>query len=178
MSIIKNIIGLIENKSGVNATNGGEIYRIWFDNDDSGRCYVGQTVQGSLERIKQHIADAQTNSGGCPLLDDATRHFGINAMRYEILESGITTHEELDEAEKFWIKKFNCQYPYGYNVKSGGQGKDSTYTPINNKKDAFTPSSFINQFVAPQKNTSPIVEAVLENLPMNDTAKTILRHII
>lgn len=106
--------------------NGGEIYRIWFDNDPSGKCYVGQTIQGSLNRIRQHVEDAQSSDDGCPLLDAATRKFGLRHMRYEVLEEGIRTHEELDEAERKWIAAFNSQEPGGYNVKAGGQGKSST----------------------------------------------------
>lgn len=98
----------------------GEIYRIWFDNDESGRCYIGQTVQGSLIRVKQHIDDAKTKEGGCPKLDAATRKFGTKHMHYEVLESGIETYQELDEAERFWIEKYDS-VDHGYNVKIGGQ---------------------------------------------------------
>lgn len=102
-------------------STGGEIYRIWFDNDPEQKSYVGQTVQGSLVRIKQHIDDAKSDKGGCPLLDAATRKFGVNHMRYEILEDGIRTHTDLDEAERFWIAHYNSKSPHGYNVKTGGQ---------------------------------------------------------
>lgn len=101
----------------------GEIYRIWFVNDPYKRSYVGQTIQGSLNRIKQHVADAERNDGtGCPLLDEATKMYGVDNMRYSVLVSGIEDRESLDEAEKYWIKKLNTIAPNGYNIKSGGQG--------------------------------------------------------
>ena len=139
----------ILNNSNNNTGKTGEIYRIWFINDPTHKCYIGQTVQGSYTRIRQHIADAENmnqNSGGCPLLDAATRKYGIDNMRYEILQRGITTHEELDAAEKYWIKKENTQYPNGYNVKSGGQGntENFSFTPIDTPKHESTLATLIN----------------------------------
>ena len=108
----------------------GEIYRIWFVNDPSGKCYVGQTVVGARNRVRQHIAEAfDKDKGGCPLLDKATRKFGSDNMRFEILSNNIYTREALDAAEKFWIREYNCQAPNGYNIKAGGQGGDSGYIP-------------------------------------------------
>ena len=105
----------------------GEIYRIWFlepTPDAKRMCYVGQTRQdgGSWERVQQHITDAVTGKDSCPLLDQAIRFNGVNNLRWQILERGIETQEELDAAERYYIRAFNAQTPYGYNIKSGGQG--------------------------------------------------------
>jgi hypothetical protein len=152
--------------------NDGEIYRIWFDNDQTGKCYVGQTVQGSLNRIRQHIDDAQhiQQEGGCPLLDEATRYYGINHMRYEILASGVKTHEELDTLEKYYIKQYNSQSPNGYNVKSGGQHNSTGYTPINDK----------HGYKLSQRNpiAAAIVDEAINASRMNSTAKSFLRGIL
>lgn len=104
--------------------SGGEIYRIWFANDNSGKSYIGQTRQsgGSFERVTQHINDARQGRRACPLLDDATRYYGIDNLRWQVLERGFDTQEALDEAERAYIKYFNSQAPGGYNVKPGGQG--------------------------------------------------------
>lgn len=163
-----NVSGIL-NKTTVGKARGGEIYRIWFDNDPTHKCYVGQTVQGTLTRIRQHIDDAQNNNGaGCPLLDDATRRYGIQHMRYEILEDGIETHEELDAAEQYWIKKYNSRTPYGYNVKSGGQFK--TCTPIGGKA-SYTLAS---------KNpiAAAVAESVLDGSNLSDGVKGVLRGFI
>lgn len=108
----------------------GEIYRIWFiepSADAKRMCYVGQTRQdgGSWERVQQHITDAVTLKDSCPLLDQAIRDNGTTALRWQILERGIKTQEELDDAERYYIRAFNSQTPNGYNIKAGGQGARS-----------------------------------------------------
>lgn len=110
-------------------TYNGEIYKIWFDNDSSGKVYVGQTKRGSANRVMQHVYEAYSPHGGCPLLDEATRVFGPEHMRFEVLESRIPNPSELDEAERFWIAQYNSVKPGGYNVKRGGQGTDRTPSP-------------------------------------------------
>ena len=125
------------------AFNRGEIYMIYFDNDPSHKVYVGQTIQGTLTRIKQHIDDARTKGGGCPKLDEATRQFGVRHMHYKVLERNIATHEELDEAERFWIAHYDS-VKNGYNVKTGGQRSDPE------KKRVFKPgSSNFTETIAP-----------------------------
>lgn len=175
MSFAKNLINIalggtgIVNHTSVDAPNKGEIYRLWFDNDPDHKSYVGQTVQGTLSRIKQHIDDAQKNDGtGCPLLDDATRRFGIQHMRYEILEDGIETHEDLDRAEQYWIKRYNSRTPYGYNVKLGGQGKGCT--PIDPGPSGTLASK--NPIAA------AVAESLLDRSSISDNAKGLLRSII
>lgn len=114
----------------------GEIYRIWFDNDETEKSYVGQTIQGAYKRVRQHIVDANRNdpSRGCPLLDQATRIYGVSHMHYEIVENGIGTRSELDKAERYWIRAYECQYPNGYNVTSGGQeGSSKVRVPMSEK---------------------------------------------
>ena len=156
-------------KDAISRPNGGEIYRIWFDNDPSGKCYVGQTIQGSLNRIRQHVEDARDNDNeGCPLLDAATRRFGLQHMRYEILEEGIETHEKLDMAEKYWIAQFGSQDPGGYNVKSGGQYKPGG-TLINSKKTKKLTSTnpllaAVIEGAVRRTNVPPIVNSVLNKI--------------
>lgn len=165
---IASVLSGVSVKEAISRPNGGEIYRIWFDNDPSGKCYVGQTIQGSLKRIKQHVEDAQDPSeDGCPLLDAATRRFGLQHMRYEILEQGIETHEELDMAEKYWISKFGSQDPGGYNVKSGGQ-YSTGFTPINKKNSKLTASNpvlaSLIEGVARKANVPPAVNSILSKI--------------
>lgn len=175
MSIISSIFEYATSVAGiapateVRKPNGGEIYRLWFDNDPTHKCYVGQTIQGSLNRIRQHIEDAQKNDGtGCPLLDDATRRFGIQHMRYEILEEGIETHEDLDAAEQYWIKRYNSRTPYGYNVKSGGQGKGCT--PIC--------ESTSHTLASKSPMAALVAETILDRSTISDGAKGMLRSFI
>lgn len=157
-------------KEIVSRPNGGEIYRIWFDNDPTNKCYVGQTIQGALKRIRQHIEDAQSGDDGCPLLDAATRRFGIQHMRYEILEEGIETHEDLDMAEKYWISYFNSQEPGGYNVKRGGQRK----SPIS----AAAPKKKISTLSSTNPLAASIAEQVLDSLDISPKLRSGLGRLI
>lgn len=150
-------------REAIDKPNGGEIYRIWFDNDPSGKCYVGQTIQGSLNRIRQHVEDAQSGDDGCPLLDAATRRFGLRHMRYEILEDGIETHEELDAAERKWISAFKSQEPGGYNVKAGGQGKSRT--PISPKARRGL------------RESNPILASVVEGLTSRESTHPFVKSV-
>lgn len=174
MSFFGNILDLAskaaqQNKKATNTpATGGEIYRIWFDNDPRRKSYVGQTIQGALVRIRQHIDDANKGEDACPLLDEATRRFGIQHMRYEILQDNLWTHEDLDAAEKFWIAKYNSFAPNGYNMTRGGSGGG---TPISYSGSAHTLA---------QKNVvaAAIAETVLDRSNINERTKGILKAFI
>lgn len=52
------------------------------------------------------------------------REFGLENFSYEILETFDTTEwtkDLLDERETYYIKKFNCKFPNGYNMNNGGK---------------------------------------------------------
>ena len=150
----------------------GEIYRIWFVNDPSGKSYVGQTVNGARNRVREHIADAfDPNKGGCPLLDKATRKFGVENMRYEILANGIRTREELNVAEEFWIKRYNSKAPGGYNIQSGGyhaQGDSYINMPNNIGYTAL--------FENPVAST--LAQLALDRTKLGSEAKTLVRKVL
>ena len=145
-------------------TYNGEIYKIWFDNDTSGKVYVGQTKRGSANRVMQHIYEAYSPHGGCPLLDEATRVFGPEHMRFEVLEDRIPNPQELDEAERFWISKYNSVKPGGYNVKRGGQGMDRSPAPAGSELKQVMrkiPKSFRRKILYSLGIPRPIQDIVL-----------------
>ena len=80
----------------------------------NGKIYIGQTKRGIEKRFKEH---ARSNS----LIGRAIREYGKENFKCEILaecsESG-----QLNEIEKFYIAKFNCKFPNGYNFTEGGSG--------------------------------------------------------
>lgn len=146
----------------------GEIYRIWFVNDPSGKCYVGQTVNGARARVRQHIAEADEGSGGCPLLDKACRKFGSANMRYEILANNIYTREELNAAEKFWIEQYNSQAPHGYNVQAGGyHAKGSTGS-------VDTPTNIGMFGILENPIAAQVARTVLDNADMNPKTRSLI----
>lgn len=87
-----------------------EIYKI--TDGTNGMVYVGQTTRTAEERFKEHM---QADS----LLGRAIRKHGVENFKLEILEK-CETLEQLNEREPYWIAFFNCIYPNGYNLVSGG----------------------------------------------------------
>jgi group I intron endonuclease len=95
----------------------GFIYKI--TNLKSGKCYIGETVRPNPEaRWKQHIQ--KINKGkGCPALRDAINKYGLDNFKFEVII--ICFDEDRYKYEKEYIKKYNSQVPFGYNILSGGQ---------------------------------------------------------
>ena len=89
-------------------------------NDINRKVYVGQT-KNIEERFKAHCkpASAKENS----LIDKAIQKYGKEHFTVKILESQV---ENYDEREKYWIKYYNSQTPFGYNILEGGN-KPPTY---------------------------------------------------
>lgn len=79
LKVVGTIASMAPTDSGTPPRNDGEIYRIWFNNDPSSKCYIGQTTQGALARVNQHINDAKTPTGGCALF--STKRLAILACR-------------------------------------------------------------------------------------------------
>lgn len=87
----------------------------------TGKAYVGQTWQRLDVRWLHH----QKPSSQCIKLQRAIRKYGPSRFVRSILTSGLTTQEQMDAAEKYWIQYFDCQKE-GYNLKEGGSyGKHS-----------------------------------------------------
>lgn len=74
--------------------------------------YVGQTTRTADERFKEHKF---ANS----LLGRAIRTHGVENFKLEVIEK-CETLDELNEREPYWIEFYNCIYPNGYNLDSGG----------------------------------------------------------
>ena len=87
----------------------GCIYRYYKGN----MSYIGQTVNLSRRQGKHRQAKSDT------FFHRAVRKYGIDAFEFEILEDGLPK-SKLDKHERFWILRFNCISPNGYNLTSGG----------------------------------------------------------
>ena len=101
------------------------IYKI--TNLINGKIYVGQTKQKIEDRLIQHSYSFS------PLGSDI-RKFGLKNFKIEVVEH-CKNQNELNEREKFWIKKLNCKIPIGYNIANGGQGNGKK---ISTSKRVFT----------------------------------------
>lgn len=78
---------------------------------ETGRMYIGQTVQTLEQRLKQHLV-------GTTEMDKALQSIGLNNFEYGIIEQ--CTSEELDDKEIYYIAKYDTYYN-GYNNQLGGR---------------------------------------------------------
>ena len=81
----------------------------------NGKRYVGQTTRALEQRFKEHCKNRNSAIG------KAITECGVENFRIELIEK-CQTIEQLNAAEQYWIDKFNCRIPKGYNVREGGFG--------------------------------------------------------
>ncbi len=91
-----------------------EIYRIF--NIESGKSYIGQTTRN----FKQRYWGKWYNSTGNQYLKNSVKKYGENKFSVQILEKEVSSFEELDRLEKYYIQKYNSLCPNGYNFFDGG----------------------------------------------------------
>ena len=87
--------------------------------------YIGQTIRGIEKRRQEHLKAARNNN--CRtyrcVFHNAIRKYGEDAFDWTVLEADIHTYDELNEAEKYWIKEKNARVKDGgYNMNAGGNG--------------------------------------------------------
>ena len=90
----------------------GWIYLITYELD--GKKYVGQTTRSVELRFKEHLHEESC-------IGKAMKKYKIENFTWKILEE-CATAEQLNEREKFWIAKYDCKFPKGYNMTDGGNG--------------------------------------------------------
>ena len=77
-----------------------EIYRIF--NTETGKSYIGQTTK----TFKQRYWGKWYNSTQNQYLKNSVQKHGENKFAIQILESNISSFDELDNLEKHYIQKF------------------------------------------------------------------------
>ena len=104
--------------------NSGYIYMI--ENNINHKKYIGQTKTPLEVRWKKHISNANTSKIG---IAGAIHKYGVNNFTFkEIVKCDIS---ELDELEKYYIKKYDTYYN-GYNLTLGGEG--TSYLDLDEKQ--------------------------------------------
>jgi group I intron endonuclease len=79
--------------------------------------------------IGQDSKDRENYLGSGKLIKYAVNKYGKENFKKEIIEF-CNSKKELNEKEKYWIKKINSFAPIGYNIGTGGEGQDNfTYHP-------------------------------------------------
>lgn len=105
----------------------GIVYRV--THAESGKSYVGLTIQTLERRWRYHIEQAR--SGGVrdkASLHQAIRDFGIEAFSIEQIDSG-TSKLTLEAKERLWIEKLGTAAPAGFNIAEGGVSGGSNRKP-------------------------------------------------
>ena len=90
------------------------IYKV--TNKINGKIYIGQTIRTLEQRKWQHLNAAK---GGCKThFYNAIRKYGEDNFIFEVIDEASTL-VELNELERYYIKKFDC-INNGYNMVDGG----------------------------------------------------------
>lgn len=104
------------------------IYKI--TNIINNKIYIGQTKNTLKERKREYYNEYKWDTRNRPIIL-AMRKYGIENFIWSIVEDNIFTSQELDEKERYYIKKFKslCSQN-GYNIELGGNstGKHSEET--------------------------------------------------
>ena len=93
------------------------IYKI--ENLINHKIYIGQSIH--IERRWREHCRPSTRS----LISSAIKDYGKENFSFQILEE--CSRDELNEKEDFYIQKFNCVVPNGYNVKEHADGKETIF---------------------------------------------------
>jgi group I intron endonuclease len=103
------------------------IYRIVHT--DSGKCYVGQTVN-LRSRKSTHLCALRAGRHHSRYLQRAFDLHGEDAFSFEILErlDGAESNESRTQREGFWISKFRPVYNWSAETPTRAGAKDSDET--------------------------------------------------
>ena len=93
------------------------IYKI--ENLINHKVYIGQSIHIE-RRWKEHCANSTSS-----VISKAIKKYGKENFSFQILEECL--EEDLDEKEIYYIKKFNCIVPNGYNIKDYIEGRETTF---------------------------------------------------
>lgn len=88
-------------------------------NKANGKVYIGQSSHSLEWRVRKHKQDSQKED---TYFYRAIRKYGFDNFEWEVIDNTVTTHEELNELEKFYIKQYESfdNKNKGYNSTSGG----------------------------------------------------------
>jgi group I intron endonuclease len=96
------------------------MYIYKFTHAESGRCYIGQTIQLPVKRKWEHICDTR-DSEKTYHFHNALKKYGVESFIFEVIDSASSL-EELNRLEEFYINKFDS-IQNGFNIRQGGNNK-------------------------------------------------------
>jgi group I intron endonuclease len=104
-----------------------------FTHIETGRCYIGQTIQTPNQRRLEHIADSRHTTRTYHF-HNALRKYGIDAFTFEIIDSAETI-EDLNRLEEKYVLLFDS-INNGYNIRTPGNNKTHSSASIERMKEA------------------------------------------
>jgi len=84
------------------------------------KSYIGQTTKSLQERKDWHFQDQKYGLSEYSLLAQAMYKYGWENFTWEILTE-VSSQDELNNAEVFYIAKEKTLFPNGYNKSKGGK---------------------------------------------------------
>lgn len=150
---------------------GGLIYLI--TQKSTGLEYVGLTSTSLQQRWHSHLSSAE--KGSLSKLHEAIRNAGSGDFRFEVLEDGIKTEEELCECEVRHIESRGTLWPSGFNSLSGGQAGGGRPKPCVFEGEEFRSVGDRNRILGERYGQSPEVINRLINTerPLDTPVRTV-----
>lgn len=138
----------------------GIIYR--FTNLVNNKKYVGQSINEDGSRYRNHMSAVynQNNSEYNSPLHRAMRKYGKENFKYEILISGISDIDLLNQLEIYYIQENDSLIPNGYNIEIGGKNYSRPKTQEEKEKLTWgqaklTKEEIVELRLAYQRKESP-----------------------
>ena len=96
------------------------MYIYKFTHIESGRSYIGQTVQDPNRRRLEHIADSRYTTKEYHF-HNALRKYGIDAFTFEVIAEAASL-EELNKLEEYYVEQYDS-INNGFNIRQAGGNK-------------------------------------------------------
>jgi group I intron endonuclease len=91
-----------------------------FTHIESGRCYIGQTIQDPYRRRLEHISGSK-HTDSTYHFHNALRKYGIAAFTFDVIAEADSL-EELNRLEEQYVNQFNS-IENGFNIRQPGDNK-------------------------------------------------------
>ena len=95
-----------------------------FTHLESGRSYIGQTIQDPNQRRLEHICDSR-HTKRTYHFHNALRKYGIDSFFFEVIAKASNL-KELNSLEEYYVTKFDS-IQNGFNIRNPGDNK--THNP-------------------------------------------------
>jgi hypothetical protein len=144
----------------------GSIYKA--TNILDGKCYIGQTTQPVLNRIKMHINESKRKPR--TYFQCALKSYGYENFAWEVIDKSNNI-DELSCKEQEWIKFHESNnHEYGYNLTNGGENIFKFNEFCNEKRAKSNKEYNKNKFLK-EYSIDEIIKFLKENYSFLDCSK-------